>query len=186
MMPVFGAAAALLARAHPGLDIAIPVASNVETAVKEEASRWRVAPRLLSQDEKFPAFRAARAALVTSGAATLELALADVPMAVAYKVSPVERLLKFLITVDCFSLPNLIVGDRVVPEFFQGEATPPSFGRRDWPAPCRRAGSRGAASRLRDAARQNPGGRRRSQRARGGDRSAPRETRPNVAPVNWS
>ena len=124
MMPVFGAAAALLARAHPGLDIAIPLAPNVEAAVKEEASHWRVTPRLLSQDEKFPAFRAARAALVTSGAATLELALADVPMAVAYKVSPVERLLKFLITVDCFSLPNLIVGDRAVPEFFQGEATP--------------------------------------------------------------
>ena len=186
MMPVFGAAAALLARAHPGLDIAIPVASNVEAAVKEEASRWRVAPRLLSQDEKFPAFRAARAALVTSGAATLELALADVPMAVAYKVSPVERLLKFLITVDCFSLPNLIVGDRVVPEFFQGEATPLALAEAIGPllvgGPARAAQQAAFAT----LARQNPGGRRRSQRARGGDRSAPRETRPNVAPVNWS
>ena len=45
-------------------------------------------------------------------------------MVVAYKVSPLERLLKFLIRVDCFSLPNLIVGDRAVPEYLQGEATP--------------------------------------------------------------
>jgi lipid-A-disaccharide synthase len=124
MMPVYGAAAALLAREHPGLDMAIPVVPQVEAAIRAQLRHWRVRPRLLSQNEKFPAFRAARTALVTSGAATLELALANVPMAVAYRVSPIERLLKFLITVDSFSLPNLIAGERIVPEFFQGEATP--------------------------------------------------------------
>ncbi len=123
MMPIYGETAALLARAHPGLDMAIPVVPHVEAAIHAQLKHWRVQPRLLSQDEKFPAFRAARAALATSGAATLELALANVPMAVAYKVSPVERLLKFLISVDSFCLPYVIGEAPAVPVFFQGEAT---------------------------------------------------------------
>jgi lipid-A-disaccharide synthase len=79
---------------------------------------------LLTQDEKFAAFRSARAALVTSGAATLELALAGVPMAVAYKVSSLEGLLAFLVNVDSIVLPNLILAENAVPEFLQKRATP--------------------------------------------------------------
>ncbi len=124
MMPVYGGAAALLARRFPGLDMALPVVPHVEETVLEELASWPAKPRLLSQAKKFSAFRSARAALVTSGAATLELALAKVPMAVAYKVSPLESLLKFLVTVDSIVLPNLIVGARPVPEFFQDAATP--------------------------------------------------------------
>ncbi|MGA8171075.1 MAG: lipid-A-disaccharide synthase [Methylocystis sp.] len=153
MMPIYGEAAALLSDLRPGLDIAIPVASQVEAVVLEEVARWRVSPRLLTQREKFPAFRAARAALVTSGAATLELALADVPMVVAYKVSPVERLFKFLITLDFFSLPNLIIGAPAVPEFFQAEATPRALANAIEPLlaeGAERAAQRRAFARLRD------------------------------------
>jgi lipid-A-disaccharide synthase len=124
MMPVYGKAAAILAQEFPALDMAIPVVPHVEAALREELSHWPVKPRLLTQQEKFPAFRAARAALVTSGVATLELALADVPMAVGYRVAPIESRLRFLVTVDSIVLPNLIVGSRPVPEFFQGAATP--------------------------------------------------------------
>ncbi len=129
LMPVYGAAAALLAQGHPALDIAIPFAPQVEDRVLAELARWPIRPRLVSQSEKFAAFRAARAALVTSGAATLELALAGVPMVVAYKVAPLESLLKFLVTIKSFALPNLIVGPDeqgalAVPEFFQAAAKP--------------------------------------------------------------
>ncbi len=124
MMPVYGETAAILARERPGLELAIPVVPMVEAAVQEAIERWTVKPRLLSRQEKFRAFRGARAALVTSGAATLELALANVPMVVAYKVSPIENWLKFLITTDHFSLPNLILEGSAVPEFFQAGASP--------------------------------------------------------------
>jgi lipid-A-disaccharide synthase len=124
MAPAFGAAARLLAGERPALDIAVPVAPGMEALVRAETARWRVRPRLLSQEEKTLAFRTARAALVTSGAATLELALAQTPMAVAYKVSRPESWLRFLVTVENFALPNLILERRSVPEFFQGQATP--------------------------------------------------------------
>lgn len=124
MTPLYGAVVARLMRDHPDLDVAIPVAPQMEAPLRAALRDWPCAPRLLSQDEKFPAFRTARAALVTSGVATLELALADVPMAVAYRVSPLESLLRFLVQVDSIVLPNLIIGETAIPEFIQERATP--------------------------------------------------------------
>jgi lipid-A-disaccharide synthase len=124
MTPLYGKALALILREHPELDIAIPVGPQMEAALRRELRGWPREPRLLSQEEKFAVFRQARAALVTSGAATLELALAGVPMAVAYKVSKAESLLRFLVTVDSIVLPNLVIGENIVPEFLQERATP--------------------------------------------------------------
>lgn len=124
LMPVFGKALELVSRRGVSLDVALPVVPHVEAAICKELRSWPVKPRLVSQDEKFAAFRRARAALVASGAATLELALAGVPMAVAYRVSPVEALLKFLVKVDTIVLPNLVLGENAVPEFLQEAATP--------------------------------------------------------------
>ena len=69
--------------------------------------------------------RRARAALVASGTATLELALAGVPMAVAYKVSTLESLARFFIDVPSIVLANLILGENAIPEFVQEDCTPP-------------------------------------------------------------
>ncbi|MDX2206613.1 MAG: lipid-A-disaccharide synthase [Gemmatimonadales bacterium] len=67
---------------------------------------------------------AADAAVVTSGTATLEAAIADVPMVVAYRVHPLtHRLARRLLSVPWISLVNLIADREVVPELIQGEAT---------------------------------------------------------------
>lgn len=124
MMPVYGETLELLLRQRADFDVSIPVAPNMEEPLRRELRSWPMTPRLIGQTEKFAAFRKARAALVTSGVATLELALADVPMAVAYKVSPAESLLRFLINVDSIVLPNLVIGENAVPEFLQQAATP--------------------------------------------------------------
>jgi len=128
MTPLYGAVVARLAREFPQLDVAIPLAPTVENVVRDACAQWPVAPRFLTQAEKFTAYRRARAALVTSGAATLELALAQVPMAIAYRVAPLESLLRPLVAVDCFGLPNLILHCApealAVPEFIQDRATP--------------------------------------------------------------
>ncbi len=54
---------------------------------------------------------------------TLELALAGVPMAVAYRVSPFETWLRFVVKVPSIVLPNLVLGDNAVPEFLQDACT---------------------------------------------------------------
>jgi lipid-A-disaccharide synthase len=76
---------------------------------------------VLGEAAKYEAFRRARAALAASGTVTLELALAQVPMVVAYKVSPVETLLRFVISVHSIVLPNLILGRNDIPEILQDE-----------------------------------------------------------------
>jgi len=107
----------------------LPTLPHIEREVSAMALAWPVAPKIvLGEDAKFAAFRAARAALAASGTATLELALAGVPMVGAYKVSLIEEQLKYLIKVPSILLPNLILGERAIPEFLQRECTPAGLG----------------------------------------------------------
>ena len=62
----------------------------------------------------------AKAALVTSGTATLETALLRTPEVVIYKTSPVTLFIgRLFVKVKFFSLVNLICDEEVVKEFFQ-------------------------------------------------------------------
>jgi len=66
-----------------------------------------------------------RAALVTSGTATLETALFHVPQIVCYKTSGVTYFLgKMVIKVPFISLVNLIAGKEVVKEMIQSDFNP--------------------------------------------------------------
>jgi lipid-A-disaccharide synthase len=65
----------------------------------------------------------AHAAVVTSGTATLETALFNVPQVVVYRASPVSYVIaKQLIRVPYISLVNLIAGKQVVKELIQDKA----------------------------------------------------------------
>ncbi len=62
----------------------------------------------------------AQVALIASGTATLEAAIVGVPMVVFYRVSPLSALVgRLLLSTPFISLPNLICGREVVPEFVQ-------------------------------------------------------------------
>ena len=64
-------------------------------------------------------------ALVASGTATLETALMEVPMIIAYKVSPISYwMAKRIVKVPHIGLVNLVAGEGVVPELVQDEVTP--------------------------------------------------------------
>lgn len=67
----------------------------------------------------------AHAALVTSGTATLETALFNVPQVVCYKGNWISyQIAKRIITLDYISLVNLVMGKEVVKELIQGDLTP--------------------------------------------------------------
>ena len=64
-------------------------------------------------------------ALVASGTATLECALAGIPMLVLYKTNPITYAVgRRLVKLDAISIVNLIAERRVVPEFLQERADP--------------------------------------------------------------
>ncbi|HUR95989.1 MAG TPA: lipid-A-disaccharide synthase [Gemmatimonadales bacterium] len=73
--------------------------------------------------DPIPVFAAADAALAKSGTTTLEAALADLPMVVAYKVHPLTwHMFQRLRTVEWVSLVNLVAEREVVPEMLQHRA----------------------------------------------------------------
>ncbi len=75
-------------------------------------------------DQAFDLLSRASAALVTSGTATLETALFNVPQVVCYRTSGLTYLIvKAVIKVPYISLVNLVVGREVVAEFIQGGFT---------------------------------------------------------------
>lgn len=77
-------------------------------------------------NKTYDLLRHSRAAVVTSGTATLETALFDVPQIVVYRASYISYLLaKLVIRVPFISLVNLIADREVVREFIQGEAEEP-------------------------------------------------------------
>lgn len=126
LMEVFGQAVTLLAQEFPGLDVVLPAVAHVEALVREKAQGWKHPPRIvLGEAEKLAAFRQARAALAASGTVTLELALSGVPTTVAYRVSKAEEwIARRLVTTQFAALPNIILGEGVLPEFIQDACTP--------------------------------------------------------------
>ena len=126
LMPVFGQTLARLARLDRPMEVILPGVPHLAEDIWIELASWPVKPQVVFGDAaKLAAMRRARAALVASGTATLELALAGVPMAVAYKVGPLESLARFFIDVPSIVLANLILGENAIPEFVQEDCTPP-------------------------------------------------------------
>jgi lipid-A-disaccharide synthase len=71
------------------------------------------------------ALAAADMALVASGTATLETALFKTPMVIAYRQSPVTwALMRSMLYLPYVGMPNILAGERLVPELVQGKATP--------------------------------------------------------------
>jgi lipid-A-disaccharide synthase len=130
MAHIFGEAVARVGDRIGALDVVVPTVPRLQQAVRAAVTRWRVPARIVMDvAEKQAAFRTARAALTKSGTSTLELALAGVPMTAAYKVALVEEVIaRLLITAHSAILANLVLGENVVPEFLQRDATPETLG----------------------------------------------------------
>jgi lipid-A-disaccharide synthase len=125
LMEDFGGALAGLRQSAGPFSLVLPTLPHIESDVRTLSARWPVQPTIaLGEEAKYAAFRAARAGLAASGTVTLELALAQVPMVGAYKVSLIEEQLKYLIKVPSILLPNLILGERAIPEKLQKDCAP--------------------------------------------------------------
>ncbi len=125
LMPVFGEAITKIHAALPNVRFALPAVPHVRADIMAHIQNWPVKPHIIDGEaQKYAFFREARAAIAASGTVTLELALAQVPMITAYKVSKIEEfIIRGLVTVSSAILPNLILGENIVPEFLQENCT---------------------------------------------------------------
>jgi lipid-A-disaccharide synthase len=129
----FLAAAARLRAAEPRLSVVAPMANAQARAAFErvlashpDAAALRPALHVTDGGAR-TVMVASDVVLLASGTATLEAMLAKRPMVVAYKIAPLTyTLVKTfgLLKTDTYSLPNVLAGERVVPELMQHDCTP--------------------------------------------------------------
>jgi lipid-A-disaccharide synthase len=115
----FTATALELGRRMPDLRVIVSVAPGM-TIDRERAPFQHVV------GDSYAVWRAADAALVKSGTSTLEAALADCPLIVAYRVGRVnyEIARRLIRGISYIGLVNLVVGRSVAPEFIQNGMQP--------------------------------------------------------------
>jgi lipid-A-disaccharide synthase len=126
MLEIFERTAERIAAAEDAVEFVMPAVPALADYLARVAATWRVPVRVIGdQAEKDAAFRVARAAVVKSGTGTLELAVAGIPMVAAYRVGHIEGpIVRSMINVSSVILANLVLGENVVPQFLQYNATP--------------------------------------------------------------
>jgi len=125
LLEPFGETVSLVAEALGPLEIVLPSVPHLLDEIRAGVANWEIQPSLVEgEEEKFAAFRRAHAALAASGTVTLELALAGVPMVVAYRIDPFAKWFKLFLRAKSIVLSNLVLGENVIPEFIDRQSTP--------------------------------------------------------------
>jgi lipid-A-disaccharide synthase len=118
ILPSMVDAALLMQKRHPRIAITISKCRNLPSELFQR--QWcggrielfeGALPDLLSRTD---------GAFVTSGTATLETALAKVPMVIVYRTSALTyTIMKRMIRIPFIGLPNIVAGEKIVPECIQ-------------------------------------------------------------------
>lgn len=117
LWPVFRDAARRVMAAQPDVQAVVAAAPRAEYPDPGAIRLYRGDPGTV--------FAAATAGLCKSGTTTLEAALADLPMAIAYRLNPLSyAIARRLLLVEWVGLVNLVAGYAVAPELLQGRARP--------------------------------------------------------------
>lgn len=126
ILPVFCEAVRRAAVQIPGLVTVLPTVPHVAGRVREGIRNWPGLIHLIeNDDDKFAAFDAANVALAASGTVTTELALSQTPFVAAYRLGKVTYALgRWLFKLPYFTLVNLLLQRKAVPEFLQSAASP--------------------------------------------------------------
>jgi lipid-A-disaccharide synthase len=121
MLPVMIDAAMLLRKRYPSLRVSVSRCAGLPPELYQQSCER--ADVELFEGPLCDLLGRSDFAFVTSGTATLETALAGVPMVIAYRTSAMTYwLLKRMIRVPYIGLPNIVADEKIVPECIQAHA----------------------------------------------------------------
>lgn len=128
LLPPMVAAARILQRSHD-LQPCAALAPGVELAPMIRDLSLDLNGIYIIRADTYSVVAASELALVASGTATLETALLECPMVIAYRVAPLTyALARLLVTgVEHIGMPNILAGERVVPELIQTQVNGPNL-----------------------------------------------------------
>lgn len=122
LLPVLLVTAERLRHTHPDTQFVLPVASSLHASpVLQELPAYIHTTR----QQTYDTIKAADLIVTASGTVTVETALLETPMIIAYRVSPSTYWIgKRFIHVPFIGMVNLIAGQQIAPELIQEDATP--------------------------------------------------------------
>jgi lipid-A-disaccharide synthase len=125
MLPVFKETLRRLKVLHPKLRVAVPVVDTVEGLVRDGLADLDMPIIFVKgQQQRYECMRACDVALAASGTVNLELAMAQVPFVIGYKINPVTCWIGHLIVnIKYMTMTNILLDRPAIPEFFQGDCT---------------------------------------------------------------
>ncbi len=129
LLPVFFEAAKRMQEKYSrDISFLIPLASTVtmDDLLQNGLQKYQKELDVHVFDQnRYSLMNACDGVLAASGTVTLELALLDTPMVVAYKIAPLSYIIaKLLVHFPFFSLVNILADKEVVPELLQDQAHP--------------------------------------------------------------
>jgi lipid-A-disaccharide synthase len=124
LTPLFVRTARRIQRKYPSGQVLIPApTASIRDYLVHILADLDFSAKIISGHSR-EVIAAADVVLLASGTAALEALLLGRPMVVAYKVAPVTAwIARRLVKLPYFTLPNLLAGKPLIPEFFQEQAT---------------------------------------------------------------
>ena len=125
LLPIFEQAVMKMAEKHKNLRVVLPTVETVREKIENIVSNWTVPVMIVTGElSRYDAFAASDLALAASGTVSLELAMANVPHVIAYKMNwltgklaaPIlKRKIKFV------NLINILADKEIIPECLQDD-----------------------------------------------------------------
>ena len=124
MLPVMLEAAKEIKAKLPSAQFILPQAQSIsDQLLKSFLDQTDLAIQVV-KDQPYDVIQCCDAVMTTSGTATLEIALLQVPMVIVYKLAELTYWLgRWLVKTPFIGLPNIIAGRSIVKELIQHDAT---------------------------------------------------------------
>lgn len=125
LLPVFEQVVMEMAKKHKNLRVVLPTVETVREKIEPIVEKWKVPVMIVTGEmARYDAFAASNLALAASGTVSLELAMAQVPHVIVYKMNwltaklaaPIlKRKIKFV------NLINILADKEIIPECLQDD-----------------------------------------------------------------
>ncbi|HEY8417951.1 MAG TPA: lipid-A-disaccharide synthase [Limnochordales bacterium] len=124
------AAARIIAERRPGVKFVLPMAYTLRRDEVDRLVRAGGVPVTVLEGRTLDVLHAADAAIISMGTATLEAALMGLPHVACYRVSGLTYwLIRRLVKIPYFAMPNIVLGRQAVPEVIQDQVTGENLAR---------------------------------------------------------
>jgi lipid-A-disaccharide synthase len=124
LLPIMLAAAEILQARIPGIQFMLPQADSISDELLESYMDRSPVKITVIKNQPYDVIQCCDVVMTTSGTATIEIALLNVPMVITYKLADLTYWLgRWLVNTPFIGLPNIILGKGFIKELIQHEAT---------------------------------------------------------------